>query len=678
MYLLLAILAVLGAQDLPGAGVRPKKAKPVVIVERVTPDKSEVRSGEVVKLAFELEIPRTWHIYPAGKKPVFGTPTVFTFENAEIAGAIEESPLKKVKEEGIGDIEYHEGSIKITVPVRLKGSAGPLSVRGKISYQICDPKICVDNTSSFSVPLVLREGAPDASEQNPVLKIRSVAPGKTEVKPGEVFELKVEVEIPRGWHIYPTTPTDAGVATTFKFDSLEIAGSIVEPKPAVHPAEGGAPAYGYHEGTIAFGIPLRLKSDAKAGPAEPKGRMGYQLCDPKVCLPPTEQPIEFALAVLPGTPAQSPSENAAALAATKEFEKEGLLGFLFTAMAGGLVSLVMPCVYPLIPITVTYFIKQGAGSRARSLLMAGAYSIGIILVFTLVGFLFSLFLGAAGARKFASDPWVNIAVALLFFWFAFSLFGLYEITLPSGFTGALTGKQRSGVGGAFILGGLFSVVTFTCTIPVAASILAFTASTGGGHRFIGFLAMLVYSTTMAIPFFILGLFPGMLTGVKKSGGDWLHTVKVTAGFAELALALFYLAKADQVLGWGVLTRPVMLSVWTAVLAITSFYLLRVFQLRGDEVDPEPSTDGPPARRQVGVLRMLIALFFLLNAVFVASGFSGRTLGVWDIVLPVNTETPKSAAPGNTIREPSYDNLAEAEAQAKKIGKPLFVEFTGVT
>jgi thiol:disulfide interchange protein DsbD len=165
--------------------------------------------------------------------------------------------------------------------------------------------------------------------------------------------------------------------------------------------------------------------------------------------------------------------------------------------------------------------------------------------------------------------------------------------------------------------------------------------------------------------------------VRKGSGGWLHTVKVTAGFAEFALALFYLAKADQVSGWGVLTRPVMLSVWVAVLALMAFYLLRVFQLQGDETDPEPSADGgPPMRRQVGVVRMLIALFLIVNAVYVGSGFSGRTLGLWDIVLPVNVEATTAVNGGP--REKTIDSLPEAEAEAKRTGKPVFVEFTGVT
>lgn len=682
MNLLLAILVLFGAQDLPGA--KPRRQIPAVKVLSIRPERGEIKPGETLKVAFDLEIPETWHIYPAGKKPIFGLPTVFKFDQWDVAGMIDEPRLKSVTEPGVGEIEYHEGKITLTVPVTLKGGvpAGPLTASGSIKYQICDPKICHENTTAFSFPIRVDQGSTASSHQDsPAVKILSASASKAEVAPGDVFVISVEAQIPEGWHIYPTTPTESGIPTSFDFGGLETAGKIIEPKPSVHPAQDGEPAYEFHVGKVRFEIPVRVKPGTPPGAQSVKGRMRYQLCDPKICLPPAETALTVQLSVAPGAATSAGAQNAAAQAATRELEKEGLWGFFLLAMGGGLLSLIMPCVYPLIPITITYFVKQGAGSRARSLLLSAAYALGIILVFTVVGFLFSLFLGAAGARKFAADARVNIGVALLFFWFTFSLFGLYEITLPSWLTGSLTGKQRSGIGGAFILGGLFSVVTFTCTIPIAATILAVAASSAGEHRFIGLLAMLVYSTTMAVPFFILGLFPGMMTGVRKSGGDWLHTVKVTAGFAELALALFYLAKADQVSGWGVLTRPVMISVWVAVLVVMSFYLLRVFQLKGDEPDPEPSSgEGATARRQVGIARMLIALFFAVNAVFVGSGFSGRTLGVWDIVLPVNTEPALFAGGGSalTSREPFYDNLPDALAEARKVGKPVFVEFTGVT
>jgi thiol:disulfide interchange protein DsbD len=671
MHAFLAILLLLSGQDL--SLPKKKKEKPVVQVVAIRPEKTDVRPGEVVKVAFDLEIPKTWHIYPVAIKTALGKATTFTFENAEVAGKIEEpAPLLK-KEEGLGEIDYHEGRITFTVPMKLKAPGGTVDVKGKIDYQICDPNVCVDNATPIRFKMTVLAEAGATPGADPDAKVLSVKPSKTEIKAGEPFTVAVEVGIPKNWHIYPTTPTTTGTPTSFEFPGFELAGKVEEPKPSVQPAKGRVEAYEYHESTVTFKVPLRLKDGAKPGALNVKGKITVQLCDPQICLPPSDASVEFPVTVQEG---KAPT-NAATQAATQELEKSGLWGFFLLAIGGGLLSLVMPCVYPLIPITITYFVKQGAGSRGKSLLLSGAYAIGIVLVFTVMGFLFSLFVGAAGARNFASDWRVNVGVAALFFWFTFSLFGLYEITLPSWLTGSLTGKQRSGVGGAFILGGLFSVVTFTCTIPIAATILAVAASSAGEQRFIGLLAMLVYSVTMAIPFFILGLFPALLTGVRKGSGGWLHTVKVTAGFAEFALALFYLAKADQVSGWGVLTRPVMLSVWVAVLALMAFYLLRVFQLQGDETDPEPSADGgPPMRRQVGVVRMLIALFLIVNAVYVGSGFSGRTLGLWDIVLPVNVEATTAVNGGP--REKTIDSLPEAEAEAKRTGKPVFVEFTGVT
>src|SRR6185295_3624817 len=139
--------------------------------------------------------------------------------------------------------------------------------------------------------------------------------------------------------------------------------------------------------------------------------------------------------------------------------------FLLIAIGGGLASLLQPCVFPLMPVTITYFIKQGQGSRAKSVFLSLMYAVGLIVSFTTIGVVFSLALGADGARIFATNLWVNIGVGGLFFWFAFSLFGLYDISLPQWLVGNLTNKQRQGAGGSFILGVLFSVVTFTCTVP---------------------------------------------------------------------------------------------------------------------------------------------------------------------------------------------------------------------
>jgi thiol:disulfide interchange protein DsbD len=181
----------------------------------------------------------------------------------------------------------------------------------------------------------------------------------------------------------------------------------------------------------------------------------------------------------------------------------------------------------------------------------------------------------------------------------------------------------------------------------------------------------------------MGLFPSLISTVRKSTGDWLHTVKVTMGFVELAVALFYLSKADTVAGVGVLTRWVMISCWVATLGFTILYLLRVFQLKGDEADPAPADDGSaahPVRRQIGIARMLVALFFGIVAVSFASGYDGRALGWLDGVLPPNTEGPRTVG-GGSGGEPKEGAIASYEAalaEAKKTGKPIFLEFTGVT
>jgi thiol:disulfide interchange protein DsbD len=680
MHAFLAILILLAGQDLTIP--KKKKEKPTVQVVAVRPEKAEVRPGETVKVAFDLEIPKTWHIYAAGKKPLFGNPTVFTFENAEIAGKIEEPPLLLKKEEGIGDIDYHEGKITITVPLKVKAAGGTVDVKGKIDYQICDPNVCVDNSTPVSFKLtVLAEAGADQNAGPPDIKIVSVKPAKTEVKTGETFTVAVEVGIPKNWHIYPTYPTTTGVPTAFEFPGFEIAGKIEEPKAKIEPAKGRVEAYEYHDGTVTFKVPLRPKAGAKPGLLDVKGKMTYQLCDPKICLAPAEADAAFRIEVKQARAEVDAIPPANGVGTPKELQ-EGLLKFLLIAIGGGLASLLQPCVFPLLPVTITYFIKQGSGSRAKSVFLSIAYAVGLILSFTTIGIIFSLALGPDGARIFATNMWVNIVVAGLFFWFAFSLFGLYDISLPSWLVGSLTNKQRQGAGGSFILGVLFSVVTFTCTVPIAGLILAASASSNAQTRFMGIVGMVVYSTVMAVPFVIMGIFPSLITTVRKSSGDWLHTVKVTMGFIELAVAMFYLSKADTVAGWGVLTRWVMISFWVAALGFTILYLLRVFQLEGDEADPAPAEDGSaghPVRRKIGIARMLVALTMGVVGVSFASGYDGRALGWLDGVLPPNLETPKVANNGGgEPRETVLSSYPAALEEAKKTGKPIFLEFTGVT
>lgn len=641
------------AQDLPGARKRNSE-KPAVKVAAVRPEKTDVAPGEAVKVAFDLEIPKGWHIYAAGKKPLFGLPTKFAFEGAEVAGPIEEPPLKLVNEKGIGDIDYHEGKITVTVPLKLKADTkpGPVSIAGKVSYQICDPSVCVDNATPFSVDLkaVAASGAapqPTGKEEATILSVTSL---KSEVQAGETFVVTIELEIPAGWHIYPVTPTTTGQPTELKLTGAEPAGPAEGPPTKTHPAEGGEPAYEYYDGKVTLKYPLRLKGGA-AGKLDLSGKLIYQICSAKFCIP-KRTPVSLGGATKPEVDPIPP----AASGPPKELQ-EGLLKFLVIAVLGGLASLLQPCVFPLMPVTITYFIKQADGSRAKSIFLSVAYAVGLIISFTTIGIIFSLALGADGARIFATKWYVNIIVALLFLWFGFSLFGFYDISLPNWLVGGLTNKRRQGAGGSFILGILFSVVTFTCTVPIAGLILAASASSDAHTRFMGIVGMLVYSSVMAVPFIVMGVFPSLVTTVRKSSGDWLETVKVTMGFVELPVALFYLSKADTVAGIGILTRGVMIVIWVVALAVTILYLLRVFQRKGPE--------GEPRSRRIGIPRILVVLLAGGLLYSFASGYDGRPLGWLDGVLPPNTAN-------ETLGHDA------ALAEAKKTGKPVFLEFTGVT
>jgi thiol:disulfide interchange protein DsbD len=468
--------------------------------------------------------------------------------------------------------------------------------------------------------------------KKPEVRIVAVRPEKAEVRVGEVFRVSIDVEIPKGWYIYPTHPTTTGTPTKFVFEGAEVAGKVQEPKAKTKPAEAGLEAYDYHEGAVTFTVPIYLKSGPAPGPHEVKGLVDYQICS-AVCIP-GQTRFSFPITVAEGE--EKPPAGA------QDFESRGVLGLILLGMTGGLISLVMPCTYPLIPITLTYFLKQAAGSRSHGMVLSGAYSLGIILSFTGLGFLLTVLLGAGGAREFAANPWVNVGVGLLFLWFTGSLFGWYEIRLPFGLESRLAGTPRQGVGGAFILGLLFSIVTFTCTIPIAATILTLAAQ---GQRLSALVAMLAYSSTMALPFFVMGVFPGLLREVPKGGG-WLGTVKTSMAFVELGLAVFYLSKADQSWEIGMLNRWVVLALYVAVGVGVALYLLRFFRARP------------------GFLRLVSAGAFLALGGVMAYGFTGKRLGLLETIVP------PPPIHGTT--------LPAGLAEAKRLGKPLFVEFTGVT
>lgn len=484
-------------------------------------------------------------------------------------------------------------------------------------------------------------------------------------RPDDALWAAVELKIEEGWHIYGAAKQENATPTVIEVVATGAeAGALKWPEPHVE-TEGTYKGMALYEGEVYVGVPLKAAADA-AGEIKVTFTIRYQACDASVCE--DEKTIEVAGTIKIGAgepksanpsifkpligsstaPPTAGGPNATELQAQEEVNRRGLLGFLLLAAGGGLLSLVMPCTYPIIPITLNYFLHQGGESRAKGMALSSMYALGVIVSFTGIGFAMALAIGPQGAQIFASNPWVNLAVAALFLAFALSFFGLFEIALPAALTQTLAGGgPRSGLGGAFLLGGLFAIVTFTCTIPILGVVLGVAASSA--HRWMGFFSMLVYSATMALPFFALGAFPSMMKSIPKSGG-WMHTVKVTVGFLELALALQYVANADIVFKWGVLTRPVMVAVWTVTWVIMAAYLL-----------------GMLKAPTFTLTRMIFATLFAALAIFFGRGLDGRPLGLADLVLPPATKV---------ARPPDYETLSPALLAAKARQQPIFLEFTG--
>ncbi len=223
--------------------------------------------------------------------------------------------------------------------------------------------------------------------------------------------------------------------------------------------------------------------------------------------------------------------------------QEGLIPFLFASALGGLFALVMPCVWPMIPITVNFFVKQGQGGKGKGKTtgLAVTYCLAIIAIFTAVGVLFSFFFSASFLQNLANNPWLNLVVAALFLAFGLSLLGLFEIRLPSFLLNASAqGESRGGLIGVIFMALTLTITSFTCTFPVVGGLLVMAA---GGNFLFPILGLATFATVLAFPFFLLALSPGLLSKMPRSG-DWMNAVKVVGGLVEIGAALKFLNTAE--------------------------------------------------------------------------------------------------------------------------------------
>jgi thiol:disulfide interchange protein DsbD len=550
---------------------------------------------------------------------------------------------------------------------------------------------------------------------------------------GKEFKVRIHVHPGQNWHVYSSEMSSEGglypltlevpkeIAGYFKIIGLsEIGKNVVKFDSAfmsVTKAE-------YKPFDVVATIEVLRNSDS---PVPFYLHLHYQTCNESVCMPPRwfdipmirvndsvvgVKPLQLPIAygipdttpahgdsmgqlglhkdstagmglTATGAQSQPPSGGQATAAAASgdvaKIAETSIWQFMLAAAGFGLLALLTPCVFPMVPITVSFFTKRNAGSKKEAAKDAFLYAGGIVVTFVLLGFMLSLIAGPAGINQFAANPWANLVIAAIFIAFALNLFGLFEIGVPSSVLSKLNmtaQKSKNRTFSVVLMGFVFSLTSFTCTVPFVGTLMvAFSR----GSWFVPLLGMVVFASIFAAPFFLLALFPNAMKSLPRSG-TWMNNVKVVMGFLEIAAALKFFSNVDLIWSWHFFSRDLVLAMWVAIAIITTIYLLGRFQL---------SHDTPV--EQIGAIRVLIAVLFLSVGIYLYTGFNGHPLGQIDAFLPPTDsgEATQSASVAPTVSQgggtramqvslqwiPSYP---AALAEAKRTGKNIFIDFTGYT
>ena len=520
--------------------------------------------------------------------------------------------------------------------------------------------------------------APDPVQWTLTLDSASAAPGSHVLA-------RFAAKIDPGWHLYSLSTPKPPIATTVTLDNPAVAAvKLYQPQPVVKTD----PSFGVNTETfgdaVTILLDIELKKDAAPGPLDLTATARYQCCNDTLCLPPKRKSASAtltidpaakaaAMAIPPGfnefRPAAAASESAATPAGAPPSSapppSSGFGLFLLTAFGAGLAAIFTPCVFPMIPFTVSYFVNRQTGTRRDGVFHAVLFCLGIIVLFTGLGALIKTIAGPFGVVQLGNSPWVNCFIAAVFIIFGLSLLGAYELALPSGLLTKLNqASEQGGYLGTLLMGLTFTLTSFACIGPIVGPLLVASVQTSGLQPIFG---MGAFATGLALPFFALALFPSFLQKLPKSGG-WLMRVKVVLGFVVLAISVKYLSSADQVLQTNLISREMYLAAWLVLFALPGLYLLGFLRLEG--IKPED---------HLGVGRMLVAALFLIFSISLLPGLFGASLGNIEAFIPVQAKTATFAsAAGGESASPVWlkNQYREALAKARAENKLVFVNFTG--
>lgn len=711
------------------------KAKDVVKWTEKHAIPANAKVGDIVTMSFSSAVKEGFHIYASQQPSKAALPLEFILDKEskgiELLGKVIDGPGKKTEHDDIfdADISFYEKTATFSQKVKI--TAENPTIKGHLRYQVCDDNMCVPDNYEFATP-VKTVGSAKTTDANPTsttktadeavkknadeiaarkadsLKkvqeaqtsdpagdvkildginwsVKVMPDGKQKLKTGDIVTLTFRALIDPGVKYLGSSPQKNGSIAQPSFDldaieskNLEEVGDLA----LKGNKKTGKDKITYYQDSVTLTQQLKVTADNPVL----KGFLTYQASEGDKTATGKQEIPNFSWAQ--GEP------NDTKIGTTPPPITEGcnLWALFLAGLGAGILAVLTPCFYPMIPLTVTYFTKQ-SGTRAKGIFNAILYGTSIVFMFTVVTLLLAAIAGPQVLHQIATSPWVNILLFLIIFAFGLSFLGLFDLSLPSSVVNAISQKgNTTSVIGIFFMAMTLVLVSFSCTGAFVAPLLK-AAAEGGGSFLCIVVPMIGFSSALALPFTLLALFPSLLQSMPRSG-SWLGTFKATLGFLEIALAFMYLSNADLVLHWGLLPRPIFLGIWIAIAFVLGYYLLGRVHIKNNDVVTEGIT----------VPRLLFAILFIALGFYMLPGLLNKPLPLLDgaaLLPPPDANSAenagasaKSASANEICNFPGkkYDylssetppglcafyDLEQGLEYAKKVNKPVLLDFTGHT
>ncbi len=649
-------------------------------------------------LDFHAEIDAGWHVYSQFLNPFDGPiPTTFTIETEGVStadtAAAECEPHLEYDPNFMMDLLFFEKETHWVHTLSFPGAI-PDTVKGYLTFMVCDESKCLP-PEDVDFALALSDLKPESAKpdycgtgsgghgafgsEEPESPMGIYDPVKWDIALHSTGERSATIVatavIEDGWHVYSNDndPLDGPIPTGFTIATEGVAlGGLQECTPEVHFDPNFDKDVKSFEGTVRWALPLSWTEEQ---PEKIDGLLTYMTCDDTKCIFPPD--VEFHLSVDDANTADVPElcpgqEAGSSDTGEDEGAGDGLLVLFILGMGLGFAALFTPCVFPLIPMTVSFFTKQSK-TRAEGIRNALIYGASIIFIYTGLGLVLTAVFGVDVLNLISTDPYFNLFLFLLLVVFGVSFLGAFEIQLPSSWANKMDAQaDRGGLIGIFFMAATLAIVSFSCTGPLVGSALAGAATGDYGGPI---AVMFGFSLALAIPFTLFSAFPGWLNSLPQSGG-WLTSVKVVLGLLEIGFAFKFLSNADLVLQLGLLKRELFIAIWIAVALCIAVYLYGGLRF---------PHDSKLERMSVG--RWGLGTLFLVLAIYMVPGLWGAPLNLISGFPPPlfyaesaggvgggDHGSGGTAASGHV--EARFRDYEEGLAAARAEGKPMILDFTG--